>query len=185
MAFAVSRSTVQVILTRFCSFIIHFLLNISPTSIYGPFAPAHGFRWWRCVRDNLCIAIEGLCMACGRFSIRKDAILSLRWPQVDLHAGVIDFNLPGRAPTKKQRGRAPIPDQLLPHLVRARRRGSDLGPVLRRRLQTSGHRRRHTPHLETHGSHLANAERQANPGNRPLPRHDRENPDRYLRTLSS
>jgi integrase len=61
---------------------------------------------------------------------RKEAILSLRWSQVDLNAKLIDFEIEGRARTKKHRGKAPIPDKLLPHLVRARRRGSDLGPVL-------------------------------------------------------
>jgi integrase len=61
---------------------------------------------------------------------RKEAILSLRWSQIDLHAGLIDFEIEGRVRTKKRRGKVPIPDRLLPHLERARRRGSDLGPVL-------------------------------------------------------
>ena len=56
--------------------------------------------------------------------------MSLRWPQVDLRANVIDFEIEGRERTKKQRGKVPIPPQLIPHLRRARRRGSDLGPVL-------------------------------------------------------
>jgi integrase len=61
---------------------------------------------------------------------RKEAILSLRWPQIDLVAKTINFEIDGRARTKKRRGQIPIPDRLLPHLMRARRRGSDLGPVL-------------------------------------------------------
>jgi integrase len=61
---------------------------------------------------------------------RKEAILSLRWSQVDLKAKVINFEIEGRTRTKKRRGMVPIPDRLLPHLIRARRRGSDLGPVL-------------------------------------------------------
>jgi integrase len=61
---------------------------------------------------------------------RKEAILSLRWPQVDLEAGTIDFDPPGRKRTNKRRGFIPIPPRLMPHLVRARRRGSDLGYVL-------------------------------------------------------
>jgi integrase len=61
---------------------------------------------------------------------RKEAILSLRWSQVDLQTNLINFDIEGRARTKKQRGRAPIPPQLIPHLRRARLRGSDLGPVL-------------------------------------------------------
>ncbi|MGH6804991.1 MAG: site-specific integrase, partial [Methyloceanibacter sp.] len=61
---------------------------------------------------------------------RKEAILSLRWPQVDLQARRIDFEKPGRDQTKKRRGLVPIPTNLLPHLKRARRRGTDLGYVL-------------------------------------------------------
>jgi len=61
---------------------------------------------------------------------RKEAILSLRWPQVDFEGGLINFETPGRERTKKRRGKVPIPPKLLPHLRRARRRGSDLGYVL-------------------------------------------------------
>ena len=61
---------------------------------------------------------------------RKEAILSLRWPQVDLEAGRIDFEASRRKRTNKRRGKVPIPPRLLPHLRRARKRGSDLGYVL-------------------------------------------------------
>jgi integrase len=61
---------------------------------------------------------------------RKEAILSLRWPQVDLEAGLIDFDIAGRARTKKRRGKVRIPARLVPHLRRARRRGTELGYVL-------------------------------------------------------
>ena len=61
---------------------------------------------------------------------RKEAILSLRWPQVNLQTGVIDFEIEGRRLTKKRRGQVPIPSRLLAHLKRTRLRGSDLGPVL-------------------------------------------------------
>ena len=61
---------------------------------------------------------------------RKEAILSLRWPQVDLNSKLINFDNPGRAVTNKKRGKVRIPDRLLPHLIRARRRGSDLGYVI-------------------------------------------------------
>ena len=44
---------------------------------------------------------------------RKEAILSLRWPQVDLERGMIDFNPPGRTITAKGRARIPIPDRRL------------------------------------------------------------------------
>ena len=40
------------------------------------------------------------------------------------------FETPGRERTKKRRGKVPIPAKLLPHLRRARRRGSDVGYVL-------------------------------------------------------
>jgi integrase len=61
---------------------------------------------------------------------RKEAILSLRWPQVDLNAGRIDFDIAGRKRTNKKRGTVRIPARLLPHLRRARLRGGDLGFVL-------------------------------------------------------
>lgn len=61
---------------------------------------------------------------------RKEAILSLRWPQVDLEARTINFEVAGRRRTNKRRGIVPIPPRLLPHLLRARRRGSELGYVL-------------------------------------------------------
>jgi integrase len=61
---------------------------------------------------------------------RKEAILSLRWPQVNLEARTINFELVGRRRTNKRRGIVPIPPRLLPHLRRAWRRGSDMGYVL-------------------------------------------------------
>lgn len=61
---------------------------------------------------------------------RKEAILSLRWHQVDLNAKLINFERPGGETTNKRRGKVRIPDRLLPHLIRARRRGSDIGYVI-------------------------------------------------------
>ena len=61
---------------------------------------------------------------------RKEAILALRWFQVDLDVGLIDFRTPGEVETNKRRGRVKIPPKLLPHLRRARRLGSDLGYVI-------------------------------------------------------
>jgi len=61
---------------------------------------------------------------------RKEAILSLRWPQVDLNFGRIDFEVAGRKRTNKKRGTVRIPNRLLPHLKRARTRGTDFGHVL-------------------------------------------------------
>ena len=59
---------------------------------------------------------------------RKEAILSLRWHQVDFETGTINFEQGRR--TKKRKGDIPIPPRLLPHLIRARLRGTDLGYVL-------------------------------------------------------
>ncbi len=61
---------------------------------------------------------------------RKEAILSLRWPQVDLERGVIDLNPPGRAQTHKRRALIPIPDRLMTFLRIERQRGTDLGYVV-------------------------------------------------------
>ena len=63
---------------------------------------------------------------------RKGAILTLRWPQVDLQAKRINFNPPGRTRTSKGRAHIPIPERLLTFLILARRRGSDLGYVVHR-----------------------------------------------------
>src|SRR5262249_22608646 len=61
---------------------------------------------------------------------RKEAILSLRWPQVDLEAPTINLHLAGRRRTNKRRGIVPIPPRLLPHLKHAKRRGTEMGYVL-------------------------------------------------------
>ena len=63
---------------------------------------------------------------------RKSAILSLRWPQVDLENGLIDFLPPGEEQSNKRRAKIPIPNRLFGHLKRARLRGSDLGYVIHR-----------------------------------------------------
>lgn len=62
---------------------------------------------------------------------RPGAILSLRWPQVDLDAGRIDFNPIGtRRTTKRKVKGQPIPGRLLTFLRLARQRGTDLGFVV-------------------------------------------------------
>jgi integrase len=55
---------------------------------------------------------------------RRGAILDLTWKQIDLVAGVIDFNPPGRRQTKKTRPRIPIPRSLLAALRRAHKRAT-------------------------------------------------------------
>lgn len=52
---------------------------------------------------------------------RKEAILSLRWPQVDLQRNLIDFNPPGRERTSKGRPIIPIPRRLMTFLRLAAR----------------------------------------------------------------
>ena len=61
---------------------------------------------------------------------RKEALLSLRWPQVDLDRGRINFNPPGRRRTAKGRPIIPVPRGLLWFLRKARERGAELGYVL-------------------------------------------------------
>ena len=63
---------------------------------------------------------------------RKEAILSLRWPQVNFEQGIIDFNPSGHRQTSKRRSRIPIPDRLMTFLRLARGRGTDLGYVIHR-----------------------------------------------------
>jgi integrase len=60
---------------------------------------------------------------------RAEAIMSLRWERIDLKAMTLDFDIPGRKVTKKRRGICRIVPELLPHLIEAKRRGSDIGPV--------------------------------------------------------
>lgn len=65
-----------------------------------------------------------------RTGARKGAILDLRWPQVDLARGRIDFNAPGRRQTNKRRPVVPVGPRLLWFLRKARQRGTDLGYVV-------------------------------------------------------
>ncbi len=61
---------------------------------------------------------------------RKEAILSLRWPKVDLARRRLDFRRDGEPETKKKRGQCTIPARLLPHLRRAKLHPHDLGHVI-------------------------------------------------------
>ena len=61
---------------------------------------------------------------------RKEAVLSLRWPKVDLVRRKIDFRRDGTPETKKKRGQCTIPPHLLPHLVRAKKLEFDIGNVI-------------------------------------------------------
>jgi integrase len=73
---------------------------------------------------------------------RKGAILSLRWPQVDLDAERINFNEPGSKRRSKGRAHLPIPRRLLTFLRLARHRGTDLGYVLHRDGKKLGNMKR-------------------------------------------
>lgn len=60
---------------------------------------------------------------------RKEALLSLRWPQIDLASKRINFKRADE--TNKRRAHNRLPDRLVAHLRRAyRRRHSDLGFVI-------------------------------------------------------
>lgn len=61
---------------------------------------------------------------------RHEALLSLRWPQVDLDRRLIDFNPPGRNRTSKGRPIVKLSARMVSHLRRARVHGSDLGHVI-------------------------------------------------------
>ncbi|MEH3045531.1 tyrosine-type recombinase/integrase [Sphingomonas adhaesiva] len=63
---------------------------------------------------------------------RKEAILSLRWHQVDLARRIIHFDKSGKRQTDKRQRPVPISDRLLTFLTLAKRRGSDLGYVVHR-----------------------------------------------------
>jgi integrase len=93
---------------------------------------------------------------------RREAILSLRWSQIDLIKGRIDFNQPGRRQTNKRRPIIPIPRGLCWFLTRAQARASspyviayDGDRILRIRRAFSGACRRAglegvTPHVLRH-----------------------------------
>lgn len=87
---------------------------------------------------------------------RPGAILSLRWPQVDLEAGRIDFAPIGTRRTGKRRVKGqPIPRRLLTFLRLARRRGTDLGHVVHdagARIQDIGGGWNGDPDARGHGS---------------------------------
>tara|TARA_R110002110_G_scaffold339227_1_gene549652 strand:+ start:4444 stop:5472 length:1029 start_codon:yes stop_codon:yes gene_type:complete len=88
-------------------------------------------------RDKRCRLYLPLFILIGLYTgARKGAILSLRWPQVDLVNGRIDFNPPGRKRTTKGRPIIPIPRGLKWFLERAKLRGGETGFV----VNSDGHR---------------------------------------------
>lgn len=111
-----------------------------PVAVELPEPPAPRDRWL--TREEVAQLLKASCTPQGRLYMplfillgiytgrRKESLLSLRWPQVNLQAGTINFEISGRRRTNKRRGVVPIPPRLLPHLKRARRRGSEMGYVL-------------------------------------------------------
>ncbi len=82
-------------------------------------------------RDPRCRLYLPLFCLIGLYTgARKEAILSLRWCQVDLERARIEFNRPGRQQSKKRRPIIPIPRGLLLFLRQARLRGGELGYVI-------------------------------------------------------
>ncbi len=69
-------------------------------------------------------------MVALRTGARLGAIMELRWIQVDLDRGRIDFNVPGRPITNKRRPVIPIPRNLMWQLRAARNRSAPLGRVI-------------------------------------------------------
>jgi integrase len=69
-------------------------------------------KWKRVTRPQYHLALFILIgLYTGR---RKEAILSLRWPKVDLVRGKIDFRRDQTTETKKKRGRCALPHRLRP-----------------------------------------------------------------------
>jgi integrase len=120
---------------------------------------------------------------------RKQAILSLRWSQVDLNNARVDFNSPGARRTNKRRARIPIPNRLLPHLRRSssswcrtrlcppRQWGANSGRQARIRFRVPPSRtgERNPPHSPAHVRNLADAARSEPLGCRWVPRHEPRN----------
>jgi integrase len=61
---------------------------------------------------------------------RRGAIEGLKWSQVDMNRGIIDFNPPGRRQTAKRRAKVPISDTLRPWLWKAKDKWPDEEYVL-------------------------------------------------------
>jgi integrase len=62
---------------------------------------------------------------------RKQALLQLRWHQVDLQRRIIRLAADGEATTNKRKAIIPIPSRLMTVLRYARQRGTDFGYVIR------------------------------------------------------
>ena len=113
-----------------------------PPAVHKPPQPLGKDRWLtnseaaallnaaRTSRGNTRLYLPLFIMLALYTGARKEAILSLRWTQVDFQNGRINFNAPGQVQTNKKRAHIPIPNRLLTFLRLARRRGTDLGYVV-------------------------------------------------------
>jgi integrase len=72
-------------------------------------------------RDDKLAAIEIFLWIALETAARKGAIFELTWDRVDFETGVIFYDVPGRARTKKRRASPPISKSLRPVLERAYR----------------------------------------------------------------
>jgi integrase len=91
---------------------------------------AHLLNAARTARGDVRLYLPLFIMIALYTGARKEAVLSLKWPQIDLNRGRIDFSK-GHKRTSKGRALLPIPDRLLPFLRYAwQRRSSDIGPVI-------------------------------------------------------
>lgn len=68
--------------------------------------------------DGVITRIERFIWLALHTASRKTAIYELEWNRVDFETNVIDYNVPGRAKTKKRRGIVPISTALRPMLQR-------------------------------------------------------------------
>ncbi len=128
-------------------------------------------KWKRVCRPqyHLCLFIL-IGLYTGR---RKEAILSLRWPKIDLVRNKIDFRRDGTPEAKKKRGLCAIPTRLKPHLVCARGTGHNFGHVIlwegeaigdikdrvQQRCSSSSSDRCNTTHVEANRCDLVDAVR--------------------------
>jgi integrase len=109
-------------------------------SVWLPDRPEPKERWL--TRDEVAALMRGAMAGKARLYLplfillsvytgrRVGAVLDLRWHQINLETGMIDFRQKSKGETTKKRGRIKAPKSLIAHLRRARLRGVDLGYVI-------------------------------------------------------
>lgn len=124
--------------------------------VWMPKPPDHKDRWL--TRDEAASLLRGaraepkvrphlpLFILLGLYTgARKEAILSLRWTQVDLERRLIDFNQPGRERTSKGRPIVPISTRLMTFLRLMKRLSTPTGYVVSYRPMRGKKSRRKGP----------------------------------------